>query len=297
MKWKEIVKDAEQCIYNVEHKRSASINNVRDFNTLGYLFSSAILRVNKYNKPMATGIKRIKSNPNYQGTAIDGGIGKQNYLKLCQLMVNWCEKNNYTAPSYLRYLDYKIIGWVWTYAVARIVKYYDVHKKLPSKVLVTHKPFVPPEPPKPAPTPKPKSYSEEIFDYFTSKFGSVDCIDDALEKVQGNGYGYYYDDVYSNRTSIDRMADGDGVNCTDSCHVFWHIGIVLGYDVQCIHVMCRGGDGHVRLQFRHDRNTDGEWIDRDPAAVLDGNNVEDIWCSNGEYLSTDPDWFLENLYR
>jgi hypothetical protein len=143
------------------------------------------------------------------------------------------------------------------------------------------------------PTPQPTNYSQEILQYFQSKFGNMTCIDDCLEAIQGNGYGYYYDDQYSNKESINRMANGYGVNCTDSCHVFWHLGKALGYDVKCLHIGCSGGDGHVRLQF----NRGEGWFNRDPAAVLNGNSITSIWCSNGTLWDTNPDWFMENLNR
>ena len=152
--------------------------------------------------------------------------------------------------------------------------------------------------PEPEPEPEPKTYAQEILDYFNDVFDSnVGSIDEALELVQGNGYGYYYDDQYSNHTSINRMANGQGINCTDSCHVFFNIALALGYEVHCLHIGCSGGDGHVRLKLRHDVNTDGEWIYRDPAAVLNGNSVDSNWCVNGTLWDIDPDWFMENLNR
>ena len=151
-----------------------------------------------------------------------------------------------------------------------------------------------PKPPEPEVQPTPqKTYSDEILEYFESKFGEMSCIDDCLEAIQGNGYGYYYDDQYSNYTSINRMYNGYGVNCTDSCQVFWHLGKALGYDVKCIHIGCSSGDGHVRLKF----NRGDGWFDRDPASVLNGNSISHIWCANGEYWATNPDWFLENVNR
>lgn len=150
------------------------------------------------------------------------------------------------------------------------------------------------EKPQPIPEPTPqKTYSQEILEYFESKFGEMSCIDDCLEAIQGNGYGYYYDDQYSNYTSINRMANYQGVNCTDSCQVFWHLGKALGYEVRCLHIGCSGGDGHVRLQF----NRGDGWFNRDPAAVLNGNSIDSIWCSNGTLWAYDPDWFLENVNR
>lgn len=292
MKFEDIVKDAQQVRENVEKKQTASINKTRNYSTLAYLFSKSILNPGK-----SIGIKRVPENPKPQGTPVDGGIGKKNYLKLCELMVNWFEKHG-EAPAYLPFDNgtrkIKIAIWVWTYATARIVLYYNVHKELPNKVLVTNVPFRKPEP---IVIPKPKTTTEEVFDYFCKKFGKPSTIDGALSKIQGNGYGYYYDDKYSNKEAIDRMANGYGVNCTDSCHVFWHIGKALGYEVRGIHIYCLGGDGHIRLQFKHPVNTEGSWINRDPAAVLNGNDVSSIWCSSGTHIGTNPDWFLENLNK
>ena len=151
--------------------------------------------------------------------------------------------------------------------------------------------------PEPTPEPEPeepKSYSDEILEYFESKFGEMSCIDDCLEAIQGNGYGYYYDDAYTNYTSINRMANGSGVNCTDSCHVFWHLAVALGYRVEVLHIQCQGGDGHVRLEL--EREGTGTFY-RDPAACLDGYSIDYNWCSNGYTIAVNPDWFFENLYR
>lgn len=151
------------------------------------------------------------------------------------------------------------------------------------------------KPPEPVPEPTPeKSYSQEILEYFESKFGEMDCIDDCLEAIQGNGYGYYYDDQYSNYTSINRMANGSGVNCTDSCQVFWHLAVALGYRVEVLHIQCSGGDGHVRLEL--EREGTGTFY-RDPAACLDGNSIDYNWCTSGFLISTNPDWFFQNLYK
>ena len=146
----------------------------------------------------------------------------------------------------------------------------------------------------PEETSEEKTYSQEILEYFESKFGEMSCIDDCLEAIQGNGYGYYYDDAYTNYTSINRMANGSGVNCTDSCHVFWHLAVALGYRVEVLHIQCSGGDGHVRLEL--EREGTGTFY-RDPAACLDGNDVSYNWCTSGYTIAVNPDWFFENLYR
>lgn len=152
---------------------------------------------------------------------------------------------------------------------------------------------------KEAPKPQPKSYEQQILEDFEAKFGEVSTIDGALAKVNGRGYAYYYDDRYTNKETANRVYKWLGANCTDLCHWFWHIAKALGYDVRCIHVGCRGGDGHVRLQFRHPTNTGGQWINRDPAAVLsdNGQGVTYCWCLDGTTWAVNPSWFLENLYR
>ena len=77
LKFNEIVKFADKCIYNVEHKQTASIDSVRNYTTLAYLFSKAILRVGK-----DTGIKRIKENPKrvLQCVIFDNKTQKPYYL-------------------------------------------------------------------------------------------------------------------------------------------------------------------------------------------------------------------------
>jgi len=225
-------------------------------------------------------------------TVHDAKVWRSAYLDMCRRVIKYVDEHH-QLPNYVTWEkgQRRIHMWLFEYGVAKIITYMADHQnEEPSYVMLDSNAFVKPKPPEP----EPKSYSEEILDYFSDRFGRPDSIDDALEKIQDNGYGYYYDDRYSNKESINRMKNGQGVNCTDSCHVFWHIGKALGYEVRAIHIMCRGGDGHIRLQFKNSKN---DWFNRDPAAVLDGECVECIWCSNGTYLATNPQWFLNNLNR
>ena len=148
------------------------------------------------------------------------------------------------------------------------------------------------------PAPVPKSYEQQILEDFEAEYGNVSSIDGALGKVNGRGYAYYYDDRYSNKETANRVAKWLGANCTDLCQWFWHIGKALNYDVRCIHVGCSGGDGHVRLQFKHPERTGGNWINRDPAAVADSTlgNVRAIWCEDGYLIAYDPSWIFTDLY-
>ena len=220
------------------------------------------------------------------GDEVKEKISQTGYLDMAKRVYNFITKNGKVPTNVRTPNGLKMPIKLYIYGMATVIQYYNNHKKLPESCDFDYHVFIKPQP-------KPKTYSEEILDYFISRFGNVSCIDDALGKIKNKGYGYYYDDQYSNKQSIDRMRNGHGVNCTDSCHVFWHIGKALGYDVRAIHIKCRGGDGHIRLQFRKT----GDFFNRDPAAVLDGECVECIWCSNGTYLATNPAWFLENLNR
>lgn len=217
-------------------------------------------------------------------TITAGKIYRSAYVDMCKRMVDFVDEKG-KLPSYITWDNKKVHEFLYEYVFAKIIEYMAIYNKAPDYVIADSNAFVKPQPK--------KTYTEEIFEYFCNKFGRPTSIDDALSKIQNKGYGYYYDDTYSNKTSIDRMKNGQGVNCTDSCQVFWHIGKALGYEVRSIHIKCRGGDGHIRLQFRKT----GDFFNRDPAAVLDGECVECIWCSNGTYLATNPAWFNANLNR
>lgn len=227
--------------------------------------------------------------PNPSGTYISRTIYEKDYKKIAKYVVNFVKENK-RLPNYVQWGSYKIRCKLYIYAFAKIVKYYADHKAMPNYCNFNSNDFV-----------KSESVSDdEVFNYFVKVFGKVSKIDEALEKVKDRGYGYYYDDIYTNVKSIDRIKAGYGVNCTDSCQVFWHIAKALGYDVQCIHVRCSGGDGHVRLKLRHKKYSDNEWFYRDPAAVLSDNGqpVTYNWCTSGyTLLATNPSWFLANVNR
>lgn len=222
---------------------------------------------------------------NSNGNDFGRQLNKAQYLDMAERFTKFVEKNK-KLPNYITYNKYKVRVSDYTYMFARILAYYDNKKKLPAYVNVNSKAFI-----------KPSESTNDVYDYFVKVFGKISCIDDALEKIAGRGYGYYYDDKYSNRQSIDRMKNRQGINCTDSAAVFYNIAQALGYTVRAVHVKCQGGDGHIRLQVKHKTRTNNQWINRDPAAVLDNGGITSVWCLNGTILSYDPQWFLENLNR
>ena len=138
----------------------------------------------------------------------------------------------------------------------------------------------------------------EILKYFQNKFGvKLTDFDSFLTAIQGRGYSGYFNSKYSTKKSIDRMKNKQGVNCTDSSQVGYVIALALGYEVQFVHVKCSSGTGHVRLRLKHPVNTEGTWIYRDPAAVLNGNGIRSNWCtSNYTLLAYDPAWVMTDIY-
>ena len=274
--FKEIVKQARLLKKNVETEYKMGMNS-----KWSYYFAKAIISVN-------TDVTRIsfEESKNPYGTHISRQIPKKDCFDICRRLIKYVESNK-KMPNYVAWGNYKLAPRLLIYGLARMLIYYVDNGKFPKYVNFNDKCYM-----------KPSESHNEVYEYFVKVFGSISCIDDALDKIGGNGYGYYYDDVYSNKTSIDRMANGYGVNCTDSCQVFYNIALELIKQgkykkVQCLHIHCSGGDGHVRLRIQLN---DGDWIYRDPACTL-SNGGYCNWCSDGELLAVDPSWFKENLNR
>lgn len=234
---------------------------------------------------------KSQSSP-WTGDTIKEDVKKADYTQQAKNIVNYVKNNNNQMPNYVTTITSKkrVNSNLYGYCFAKILVWYKNHGKTMPNYCTYNSNDV-----KKEASATPKTYPQQILEYFESKFGKVNTIDVALAKIRGQKYGYYYDDQYTNKQSIDRMKNKQGVNCTDSCQVFWNIGKALGYDVRCIHVKCRGGDGHVKLQFRNDKYPN--WFERDPAAILDGECVECRWCTNGTTLAYNPQWFINNVQR
>ena len=247
-----------------------------------YYFAKAILQPNKKIAKI-----KISNASKSQGDYFSRQIMKEAYTDMAKRLVKYVESKN-NLPNNIKVYNKLMKVEDYTYMFARILSYYDEHKAYPKYAEVNSKAFT-----------KPVETKNEVYNYFVKVFGKIDTIDGALGKIAGKGYGYYYDDVYSNKQSIDRMKTGKGVNCTDSCQVFYNILLQLielkkYKKVECLHIKCRGGDGHVRLRITMN---DGTKIYRDPAAVLDSGSITKNWCSDGTLLSVNPRWFMQNLNR
>ena len=277
--YKQVLGVAKACQANIKKEYKLGITS-----KWAYFFAKAIIQPNKaynqFNYPAPT-------NPH--GDYLSRQITMKDCYDCCKLLVKYVETNK-RMPNYIQWKNFKISPALFTEVLSRVLIYYDTHKTLPKYANINSKAFT-----------EETETVNEVYSYFVKVFGTFDnTIDGALRKIAGKGYGYYYDDQYSNKESINRMKTGQGVNCTDSCQVFYNIMlqlIKLGKykKVECLHVKCSGGDGHVRLRITLN---DGSYIYRDPAAVLDSGNITHNWCINNyTLLAVNPSWWLENLNR
>ena len=138
----------------------------------------------------------------------------------------------------------------------------------------------------------------EILRKFEETFNvKLTDFDSFLSVIKGRKYSGYFNSLYSTLKTIQRIFKKLGVNCVDSAQLGYVIALALGYEVQFVHVKCSSGTGHVRLRLKHPVYTEGEWIYRDPAAVLNGNGIRSNWCtSNYTLLAYDPAWVMTDIY-
>lgn len=158
-----------------------------------------------------------------------------------------------------------------------------------------------PEPPAPEETPETPTGQEsrhvKILNYFEDHFGVCQYIDDALEKIQGRGYTFYFSDGYNMYETIDRVDNGDGANCFDIAEVFYHCAKGMNekygrnYTVEYLDVWCPvSGYDHIRLRLNNGEVT----FYRDPACVLDGGDITDNWCGTSDnILEVNPSWIYD----
>lgn len=275
--YKEVVSKAKEIQNNIKTKYKSDVHN-----KWAYYCSKAIL-----NPKKNVAKKAIESAPSPAGDYLSRQIKKDDIEKVCEFIVDFAEKNK-RMPNFVRWNNKKIRVRDYINLTSYCLVFQSGHNRIPNYYNINSKAFI-----------KPTETTNKVFDYFVKKFGKVTCIDDALEYIAGRGYGYYYDDKKSNIETIDDIADNnpnDDPNCTDATQMMKNVADGTGKykSVDCVHVRCRGGDGHVFLKITQ---KDGSVFYRDPAAVLDSGSVEHIWCFDGEVLAINPSWWLANLNR
>lgn len=144
-------------------------------------------------------------------------------------------------------------------------------------------------------------YTDSTMKLFVKTFNfKGTTIDEALTVIAKKKlYSKYFNSQKTDQKTITDASKGTGSNCVDWGQVYYRIAKSLGYDVQFVHVKCRvSGTGHIRLRLRHKKHTEGNWINRDPAAVADttSGNVRAIWCEDGYLIAYDPPRIFTDLY-
>lgn len=262
---------------------------------MAYIMAYAINHPGKDIKISTT----MKNASKPTGNKIVEQIKPDDYKDQAKRMVNYILKKG-QAPNFVvtKKSKKKVRLRLAIYSFAKIVVWYNKKGKLPTECLYQYTVFYKEKPVTKVETP------EEVLAYFEKVFNTkIEYMDDALEIMNNRGYAYYYDDAYSNKESIDRIKRGDGINCTDSLHVFINIvkALINKYNryksIDCLHVLCSGGDGHVRSRIKL---LDGSYAYRDPACTLSENDSGAYcnWCtSNFTLLDINPSWFTKDLNK
>ena len=245
------------------------------------------------------GVYHLKSDftiPNFtwvsnEGEDVTERVSQAGYLDMAKRVYNYIMKNG-KVPTYVRTPNGKQCPIkLYVYHMSTIIQYYNNHKKLPDSCKFDYKTFHRPEPQ--------KSRSEKILDEFEKYFGTCKYIDDALAKIRGRGYAFYFSDGYNMYETIRRVYNGEGANCYDIAEVLYHLALGMNtkygrnYQVQYLDVWCPvSGYDHIRIRLRN--GSTGEWWYRDGACVLDGGAITDNWCgTSNNIIEVNPSWIMD----
>ena len=276
---------------NYKLPSSLSYNGVTFFyQEYAYIMSYAL---NNLKKDIT--VPSIKKASEPSGDSMKEQIKPGDYKDQAKRIVQYIKQNG-QCPNYVKTVASKknVRVRLFIYSFAKILVFYNSKGRLPNECLYQSSVFSAKKTSSKVESPK------EVLQYFESVFGKkIQYIDDALEIMNNRGYAYYYDDAYSNKQSIDRIKAKKGINCVDSLHVVMNIAIALGRykKIDCLHVHCSGGDGHVRAKITQ---KDGSVFYRDPACCL-SNNGKGAYCNwcidNFVLLDVNPSWFMKDLNR
>lgn len=282
-------KTQEYITKNKNIPASITVDKVKyNYAKLNNIFAYAIL-----NKDTTVTSKVITNAPSPTGDKFKTTYKKDEYIDICKKLKAF-DKEHGRNPNYITHNKKKINPLVLVDVLSRIIVFADKHNRLPNtadidtSILKTL-----------TPTTK-KVSADDVFNYFVKVFGKVTTIDGALNKINGKGYGHYFNNMLTNKQVIDNLKSTgkQKPNCTDVMQMLYHIGKALGYDVKIIHVKCKSsGEGHVFGKFRHKKHTGGNWIYRDGACVINNNGkpITCVWCKDGRVQAENPSWFMETV--
>lgn len=125
--------------------------------------------------------------------------------------------------------------------------------------------------------------------------GSFQNITEYTNKIRGQGYGNYYNDVYNQKEAIEKIRSKQPVNCSDGSQVTHALALEMGYQSRYVHVKClKSGSGHVYLQVKG-KELGNNWVNVDTAAIISKESrypIGKAWCSDGTILDYGEKWLL-----
>lgn len=228
------------------------------------------------------------------GDNIVENIYKDDYLDQARRVHDYIIKNKQVPNNVKTLKSKKTVNIdLYTYCISKILVYYHEHEQLPNYCSYNYNDL------NGKPKPSQKSRSEKILDEFESYFGVCKYIDDALAKIQGRGYAFYFSDGYNMSETIKRVYNRQGANCYDIAEVLYHLALGMNtkygrnYQVQYLDVWCPvSGYDHIRIRLRNGSN--GDWFYRDGACVLDGGGVTENWCgTSNNIIEVNPSWIMD----
>lgn len=131
---------------------------------------------------------------------------------------------------------------------------------------------------------------------FKQAVGSFSTYKEAYNKIKGRGYIGYNNDIYNQKTALNRLKNRKGLNCSDSCQLMYALAREMGLTVRYVHIKCRNGMGHIQLDVKYPRGA-SVYTRIDPAAALSVNSqyaFGRVWCRNGRFLSYNDKWLMSD---
>jgi len=127
-----------------------------------------------------------------------------------------------------------------------------------------------------------------------AKLGSFSTAKEFYNKLIGRGYIGYNNDIYTFDTALNRVANRQGINCSDACQICYFVFTDMGYECRFVHVRCKSGIGHILLDVKYPKGV-STYTRIDPAAALStGSRYSwgNIWCSGGSLIGYNPGWLM-----
>lgn len=218
------------------------------------------------------------------------------YWEMQKLVAEWQKANRTTRlPNYVDIAGHRVTKAQYLDMIKRVKAYQVSHNgQYPSKVgiegPIQNKPN--------SNAPKMGPLQTKLVDavgYFTTftKF---------YNKCKGRGYLGYYNDVYDQKTAIQRLKKRKGLNCSDISQLGYELAKEMGYQVAFEHIICRRSGGHIILRIdgrefgNHGLNMFA-WKRVDLAACISVGSqyaLGNIWCSDGTHMSFNDPWLLSD---